>query len=97
MKAGITEVALGEDRSRWCIRDLLRSTGFRLSFGLHVIEGMAREPGVLSKFEAVQSAVELALERQRYATAWRQYLQLLAGQCEIESVDLATSNDPLVQ
>lgn len=66
-------------------------------FGLHVIEVLAREAGVLPTFEAVQSAVALALERQRYATALRQYLQLLAGQCEIEGVDLAASSDPLVQ
>ncbi len=70
---------------------------FRSSFGLHVIEVMAREPGALPEFEAVRSAVELALERQRYAMALRQHLQLLAGQCEIEGVDLAASSDPLVQ
>jgi peptidyl-prolyl cis-trans isomerase C len=66
-------------------------------FGLHVIEVIAREPGVLPEFEAVQSAVALALERQRYATALRQYLQLLAGQSRIEGVDLQASSDPLVQ
>lgn len=66
-------------------------------FGLHVIEVMAREPGVLPEFEAVKSAVALALERQRYATALRQYLQLLAGQCKIVGVDLVASSDPLVQ
>jgi peptidyl-prolyl cis-trans isomerase C len=66
-------------------------------YGLHVIEVMARIPGVLPEFEAVQSAVEQALERQRYATALRQYLQLLAGQYEIDGVDLAASSDPLVQ
>ncbi|ASJ73593.1 peptidylprolyl isomerase [Granulosicoccus antarcticus] len=66
-------------------------------FGLHVIEVLEREAGVLPEFEAVRSAVSLALERQRYATALRQYLQLLAGQCEIEGVDLAASSDPLVQ
>ncbi len=66
-------------------------------FGLHVIEVLGREPGVLPEFEAVRSAVSLSLERQRYATALRQYLQLLAGQCEIEGVDLAASSDPLVQ
>ena len=66
-------------------------------FGLHVIEVIAREPGVLPPFESVQSAVALALERQRYATALRQYLQLLAGLNKIEGVDLAASTDPLVQ
>lgn len=66
-------------------------------FGLHVIEVLAREPGVLPEFESVQSAVALALERQRFATALRQYLQLLAGQAQIQGVDLQSSKDPLVQ
>ncbi len=66
-------------------------------FGLHVIEVLAREPGVLPEYESVQQAVAQALERQRFATALRQYLQLLAGQARVEGVDLAASKDPLVQ
>lgn len=66
-------------------------------FGLHVIEILAREPGVLPDFESVRAAVAQALERQRFATALRQYLQFLAGQARLEGVDLQASTDPLVQ
>lgn len=66
-------------------------------FGLHVIEVLAREPGVLPDYDSVRPAVAQALERQRFATALRQYLQLLAGQARLEGVDLQASKDPLVQ
>lgn len=66
-------------------------------FGLHVVEVLAREPGAVPAFETVKSAVEQALRQQAFATALRQYLQLLAGQSEVEGVDLAASATPLVQ
>jgi peptidyl-prolyl cis-trans isomerase C len=66
-------------------------------FGLHVVEVLAREPGVVPAFEAVKSAVAQALRQQTFATALRQYLQLLAGQAHLEGVDLESSATPLVQ
>lgn len=66
-------------------------------FGLHVVEVLAREPGVVPGFEAVRSAVAQALRQQTFATALRQYLQLLAGQAHIEGVDLDAAATPLVQ
>ena len=66
-------------------------------FGLHVIEVMKREPGVLPEYESVRPAVALSMDRQRFATALRQYLQLLAGQAKVEGVDMEASTDPLVQ
>jgi len=66
-------------------------------FGLHVIEILAREPGVLPDYDSVRPAVAQALERQRFATALRQYLQLLAGQARVEGVEMVASKDPLVQ
>ena len=66
-------------------------------FGLHVVEVLAREPGVAPAFEAVQSAVAQALRQQTFATALRQYLQLLAGQAQVEGVDLEAAATPLVQ
>jgi peptidyl-prolyl cis-trans isomerase C len=66
-------------------------------FGLHVVEVLAREPGVVSPFEAVRSAVAQALRQQSFATALRQYLQLLAGQARVEGVDLDAAATPLVQ
>jgi len=66
-------------------------------FGLHVVEVLVREPGVVPAFESVKSAVAQALRQQTFTTALRQYLQLLAGQAQIEGVDLDASATPLVQ
>ena len=66
-------------------------------FGLHVMEVQARQPGLQPAFEAVRAAVAQALRQQSFATAMRQYLQLLAGQARIEGVDLEASATPLVQ
>jgi peptidyl-prolyl cis-trans isomerase C len=66
-------------------------------FGLHVVQVLAREPGVQPAFEAVKSAVAQALRQQSFATALRQYLQLLAGQALVEGVDLDATATPLVQ
>lgn len=66
-------------------------------FGLHVVEVLAREPGVVQPFEAVRGAVQLALRQQAYVTALRQYLALLAGQAELVGVELDSADTPLVQ
>jgi peptidyl-prolyl cis-trans isomerase C len=66
-------------------------------FGLHVVEVLAREAGVAPPFEAVQSAVAQALRQQTFTTALRQYLQLLAGQANVQGVDLDAAATPLVQ
>lgn len=66
-------------------------------FGLHVVEVIAREPGVQRPFEAVRAAVELALRQQVFVAATRQFLQLLAADARIEGVDLEAADSPLVQ
>ena len=66
-------------------------------FGLHVVEVLAREPGVEQPFEAVRGAVAMSLRQKTYVTALRQYLQLLAGQADIAGVDLEASDTALVQ
>ena len=66
-------------------------------FGLHVVEVQARRPGLQPAFEAVRSAVAQALRQQSFATALRQYLQLLAGQARVDGVDLDAAASPLVQ
>ncbi len=48
-------------------------------FGLHVVEVLAREPGVAQSFDAVRGAVTMSLRQLAYVTALRQYLRLLAG------------------
>jgi len=66
-------------------------------FGLHVVEVLAREPGVQPPFEAVRAAVAQSLRQQAFATALRQYLRLLAGRAQVEGVDLERADTPLVQ
>jgi peptidyl-prolyl cis-trans isomerase C len=66
-------------------------------FGLHVVEVLARQPGVEPAFEAVRSAVAQGLRQQAFATALRQYLQLLAGAAVVVGVDLDAASSPLVQ
>jgi len=66
-------------------------------FGLHVVEVLAREPGVVSEFVAVRGAVAVALRQQGFVTALRQYLQVLAGAAIVEGVDLEGTDQPLVQ
>lgn len=66
-------------------------------FGLHVVEVLARESGVQPSFESVRAAVAQSLRQQSFATALRQYLQLLAGQAQVQGVELDAATTPLVQ
>jgi peptidyl-prolyl cis-trans isomerase C len=66
-------------------------------FGFHVVEVLAREPGVAQSFEAVRGAVAMSLRQQAYVTALRQYLCLLAGEAAVEGVDLDAADTPLVR
>jgi len=66
-------------------------------FGLHVVEVQARQAGLDPAFEAVKSAVAQGLRQQAFATALRQYLQLLAGEARLVGVDLEAAASPLVQ
>jgi peptidyl-prolyl cis-trans isomerase C len=69
----------------------------RSRFGFHVVEVLEREPGSVPPFEEVQDAVRQTLERHAYATALRQYVEILAGEARIEGVDLNAAHTPLVQ
>jgi peptidyl-prolyl cis-trans isomerase C len=66
-------------------------------FGLHVVEVQAREPGDVPPFETVAAAVAQVLRQQSWATALRQYLQILAAAAPVEGVDLDGALSPLVQ
>ena len=65
--------------------------------GLHVVQVLARQAGQVPTFEQVQSAVAQSLRQQGFATALRQYLQLLAGQAQLQGVELDAAASPLVQ
>ena len=45
----------------------------------------------------MHGAVAMTLRQQAYVTALRQYLALLAGQTELEGVELDAADTPLVQ
>ena len=66
-------------------------------FGLHMVEVLAREPGVTQSFESVCSAVKNSLRQQAFVLALRQYLSLLAGAAVLDGVSLDTADTPLVQ
>lgn len=69
----------------------------RSRFGFHVVEVLERSAGAVPPYEDVKDAVRQTLDRQAFATALRQYVQLLAGQARLEGVDLAAADTPLVQ
>lgn len=66
-------------------------------FGLHVVEVCARDAGTPPVFEDVRAAVALTLRQQAWVNAMRQYLQVLAGNAELEGVSLDAAETPLVQ
>ena len=66
-------------------------------FGLHVVEVCERQPGQELPFDQVRASVALMLRQQAWVNALRQYLQLLAGEAEVEGVHLDAADTPLVQ
>ena len=66
-------------------------------FGLHVVQVLARRPGLAPSFEQVHAAVAQDLRQQLFATALRQYLQLLTGAAELQGVELEAATTALVQ
>jgi peptidyl-prolyl cis-trans isomerase C len=60
-------------------------------FGLHVVEVLRRDPGVVQPFEAVRGAVAMSLRQKAYVAALRHYLRFLAEQANIEGVEMEAS------
>jgi peptidyl-prolyl cis-trans isomerase C len=69
----------------------------RSRFGFHVVEVLSREAGTVPAYEAVADAVRQSLRQRTYATALRQYLQVLAGAARLDGVALDAAATPLVQ
>lgn len=55
-------------------------------FGFHVVEVIARKPGVLQNFDAVKGAIVMRLQQQAFITALRQYLGKLSENAELIGV-----------
>ena len=69
----------------------------RSRFGLHVVEVLERQAGTTPPFDEVRAAVAQSLRQQAFATALRQYLQVLAGGAQLAGVSLEQADTPLVQ
>lgn len=66
-------------------------------YGFHVVAIDGRVEGRLLPFEAVRESIALHLAGAVAERALRQYVQVLAGQAELEGVDLAGAASPLLQ
>ena len=66
-------------------------------FGLHVVEVLERKSGQPVAYEQARAGVVRALQQQAWTNAVRQYLQVLAGQAQLDGVDIDTADSPLVQ
>lgn len=66
-------------------------------YGFHIIEVLGRRKGRQQTFEEVHERITRQLAMQSRATAWRQYMLLLVGQCELENLSLEGADTPLVQ
>jgi peptidyl-prolyl cis-trans isomerase C len=66
-------------------------------YGYHVIRLEAREEGQPLSFEQAEPVIADFLRESVFRRALTQYVQLLAGQAEIEGIDLEAAATPLVQ
>lgn len=65
--------------------------------GFHILRVDEREAGVVQSYALVKGSVAALLRHQLGVTAMRQYLDLLAGQAQLQGVDLVQADSPLVQ
>jgi peptidyl-prolyl cis-trans isomerase C len=66
-------------------------------FGFHIVAVDRRAPGQRAPFEAVRERVAERLRAAALERALAQYVRVLAGQAEVEGVDLGATATPLVQ
>ena len=66
-------------------------------YGVHVVRVDKRLPGRLLPYEAVAEKVADYLKDASWRRAFRQYVQLLAGDAQISGFDIAAADSPLVQ
>lgn len=75
----------------------ITSSPVETRFGFHVIALDRRIDGELRPFEDVRERIAGWLEAASWSRAVSQYISLLAGEADIEGVDVATGDGPLVQ
>jgi peptidyl-prolyl cis-trans isomerase C len=66
-------------------------------YGFHVVAVEGRVEGRVLPFEAVRDTIALRLTATVAEHALQQYVQVLAGQAELEGVDLGAAASPLLQ
>jgi peptidyl-prolyl cis-trans isomerase C len=74
------------------LRDLIKTR-----YGFHIVAIDQRIPGQKLPFEMARDRIATRLSASVEEKALRQYISLLAGQAEIDGVDLEASASPLVQ
>ena len=66
-------------------------------FGFHIVEVLERRAGTVPQYAQVQERIARLLAMQSRARALHQYMTLLAGEAELENIDLDAADSPLVQ
>lgn len=66
-------------------------------YGLHIVEVLGRKTGRQQPFEEIQGRIAVELQQRSRATALHQYIRILAGQADVEGIDLGGADTPLVQ
>ena len=66
-------------------------------FGFHIIEVLARRAGKQPAYTEVRERIAALLAIQSRARALHQYMSLLAGEAQVEGIDLEGADSPLVQ
>jgi peptidyl-prolyl cis-trans isomerase C len=69
----------------------------RSRYGVHVLRLDRRIEGKMLPFEAVETRIADYLQTASWQRAVAQYIRVLAGQAEIEGIDLGGAETPLVQ
>ena len=86
------EKALFKFGASGILRDLVKTR-----YGFHIVAVDQRIPGHRLPFDVVQEQIAARLRSRVEEKALRQYVSVLAGQAEIEGVQLEASESPLVQ
>ena len=70
---------------------------FHTRFGFHIIDVLERRAGKQPAYEEVRERIVALLTMQSRARALHQYMSLLVGEAEVQSIALDRADSPLVQ
>lgn len=75
----------------------LAETPVKTRYGFHVVEVLQRIEGERIPFEQVHDRIAMYLEELSRRRALSQYIRVLAGEAEIEGINLDAAESPLIQ